>query len=137
MIKFSKCCTPVPGDDIIGFITKGFGVSVHRRDCPNVHLDDPNQHGRWVNVTWADEIDCTYQTTLSVESSDRTGMWLDISSVLAGMKLKVTEFSGRDVGEGRSVTTLTIEVADLAQLETVIRKLRNISGVTAVLRHSV
>lgn len=100
MIKFSRCCTPVPGDDIIGFITKGFGVSIHRKDCPNVRPDAPDQRGRWVNVCWADDVDGFYPTSLEIESSDRSGMWVDIANVLTAAKLKMTQISGRDIGGG-------------------------------------
>ncbi len=134
MVKFSKCCTPVPGDDIIGFITKGFGVSVHRRDCPNVRLDAPDQRGRWVNVCWADDLTDSYPTSLEIESSDRSGTWADIANVLTAAKLKTTQISGRDVGDGRTITHVTFEVKDLNQLNQVRQKLRNISGVTAVRR---
>ena len=134
MIKFSKCCTPVPGDDIIGFITKGFGVSVHRRDCPNVRPDAPDQRGRWVNVCWADDVDDYYPTSLEVESSDRSGMWVDIANVLTAAKLKMTKISGQDIEGGRSVIHITFEVKDLNQLNQVRQKIRNISGVYNVRR---
>ncbi|MEA4965998.1 MAG: bifunctional (p)ppGpp synthetase/guanosine-3',5'-bis(diphosphate) 3'-pyrophosphohydrolase [Oscillospiraceae bacterium] len=134
MIKFSKCCTPVPGDEIIGFITKGYGVSIHRKDCPNVHPEQPDQRGRWVSVAWADNLEGLYPTSLEIESSDRTGMWMEITSVLSSMKLKITEISGRDLGGGRSVANVTFEVRDLEQLRTVRQKIRNISGVSAVRR---
>ena len=134
MIKFSKCCTPVPGDDIIGFITKGFGVSVHRRDCPNVRHDAPDQRGRWVHVCWADDVDYYYPTSLEVESSDRSGMWVDIANVLTAAKLKMTKISGQDIEGGRSVIHITFEVKDLNQLNQVRQKIRNISGVYNVRR---
>ena len=134
MIKFSKCCTPIPGDDIIGFITKGFGVSVHRRDCPNVRPDAPDQRGRWVNVCWADDVDDYYPTSLEVESSDRSGMWVDIANVLTAAKLKMTKISGQDIEGGRSVIHITFEVKDLNQLNQVRQKIRNISGVYNVRR---
>ena len=134
MIKFSKCCTPIPGDDIIGFITKGFGVSVHRKDCPNVRPDAPDQRGRWVNVCWADDVDDYYPTSLEVESSDRSGMWVDIANVLTAAKLKMTKISGQDIEGGRSVIHITFEVKDLNQLNQVRQKIRNISGVYNVRR---
>ena len=136
MIKFSKCCTPVPGDDIIGFVTKGFGVSVHRKDCPNVRLDSEEHQGRWVNVSWADETEGGYPTSLEIESSDRGGMWLDIANVLATAKLKTTELTGRDIGNSCSLTRVTFEVRDLDQLNVVMQRIRNISGVYTVRRGS-
>ncbi len=135
MIKFAKCCTPVPGDDIIGFITRGFGVSIHRKNCPNVHPEDPEQRGRWVRVSWAGQPEPGYSTTLFVEASDRNGMFLDIASVLAGLKLKTSAINGRDLEDGKSIITITFEVRDAAQLEQVRQKLRGIPGVTAVNRN--
>ena len=135
MIKFSKCCTPVPGDDIIGFITKGFGVSVHRKDCVNVHPEDPEQRGRWVRVNWAAQPESGYSTTLLVEASDRSGMFLDIASVLTALKLKTSAINGRDLDDGRSIITITFEVRDATQLEQVRQRLRSIPGVTAVRRN--
>lgn len=136
MIKFSKCCTPVPGDKIIGFITKGFGVSIHRKDCPNVRANTDEQQGRWVNVSWADDAEGTFPTTLEIESSDRGGMWLDIANVLATAKLKTTELTGRDIGNSCSLTRVTFDVKDVDQLSVVMQRLRNISGVYTVRRSS-
>ena len=134
MIKFSKCCTPVPGDDIVGFITKGFGVSVHRADCPNVRDDDPEQKGRWVNVCWADDVEGNYPTTLVVEAADRNGLLLDVANVITAAKLKMTEINGRDIGGNKAILHLTFEVKDLSVLNQVRQKIRNISGVIAVRR---
>ena len=89
MIKFSRCCTPVPGDDIIGFITKGYGVSVHRKDCPNAKSAlDPAQSGRWVKVTWAESPEATFSTALEIDSIDRDGLMLDVTTILTSLRLR-------------------------------------------------
>ena len=130
MIKFSRCCTPVPGDDIIGFITKGYGVSIHRRDCPNAAgANDPRQAGRWVHVAWCTDAEKPFTTTLEVDSTDRDGIWLDIATVLNASKVKVTELSGRDMPAGKARTIATFEVKNVQELETIRTKIRALSGV--------
>jgi len=135
MIKFSRCCTPVPGDDIIGFITKGYGVSIHRRDCPNAAgANDPRQAGRWVRVSWNTDAEKPFSTTLEVDSTDRDGIWLDIATALSSSKVKVTEISGRDMPAGKARTIATFEVKNVQELEAIRTKIRAISGVLDVRR---
>ena len=135
MIKFARCCTPVPGDDIVGFITKGYGVSVHRRDCPNARqATDPAQAGRWVKVTWADQTSEPFVTSLEIYAVDREALILDIATVMTGMRLKVTELNARLLPEKQSLVSLSFEVKDLSQLSSVLKKLQMISGVTDVRR---
>ena len=134
MIKFSRCCTPVPGDDIVGFITKGYGVSIHRRDCRNASgASDPKQAGRWVKVAWSTE-DKPFSTTFEIDSTDRGGIWLDIATALSAAKLKVTELSGRDMPAGKARTVATFEVRNVQELETIRTKIRAIDGVIDVRR---
>ena len=135
MIKFSRCCTPVPGDDIIGFITKGYGVSVHRRDCPNAKSAlDPAQSGRWVKVTWAESPEATFMTALEVDSVDREGLMLDVATILTSLRLRMNEMSARSVGSGRALVSLVFQVHNLTELQNVMARLRGISGVSAVRR---
>ena len=135
MIKFSKCCTPVPGDAIIGFITKGFGVSVHRADCPNTHQkDDPRQAARWVRVRWANEEAQPFETTLELDCITRDGLLLDVATVMTTTRVKVKELNGKDLPGGRSTFTLRFEVKDVAELEAIRGKLINIRDVIATRR---
>ena len=135
MIKFSRCCTPVPGDDIIGFITKGYGVSVHRKDCPNAKSAmDPSQSGRWVKVTWAESPEATFTTALEVDSVDRDGLMLDVTTILTSLRLRMNEMSARSVGSGRALVSLVFQVHNLTELQNVMARLRGISGVSAVRR---
>ncbi len=131
MIRFARCCTPVPGDGIIGFITKGFGVSVHRLDCPNAqNRSEPHQAARWVSVRWADEDDQPFETTLELECTTRDGLLLDVATTMTAARVRVKELNGKDLPGGRSVFTVRFEVRNVDELETVRNKLLNIRGVT-------
>ena len=135
MIKFSRCCAPVPGDEIIGFITKGYGVSVHRRDCPNARrAEDPEQHGRWVKVTWAESPESTFLTSLELEATDRDSLMLDIATIMTTLRMRLNEMTARSVGNGKILTVLRFYVHNRTELETVRLRLRGISGVIDVRR---
>ncbi len=130
MIKFAKCCTPVPGDAIIGFITKGFGVSVHRCDCPNTaHRNDPIQAARWVNVRWASSEDQPFETTLELDCITRDGLLLDVATVLSSSRVRTKECFGKDLPDGKSIFTVRFEVRNVAELESIRSKLLNIRDV--------
>ena len=130
MIKFSKCCTPVPGDAIVGFITKGFGVSVHRADCPNAqHRSDPEQAARWVNVRWANVDDQPFETTLELDCITRDGLLLDVATTMTAARIRVKELSGKDLPGGRSTFTVRFEVKNIAELDTIRARLLNIRDV--------
>ena len=131
MIKFAKCCTPVPGDAIAGFITKGFGVSVHRADCPNAkHKDDPKQAARWVRVRWAIQEDQPFETTLELECITRDGLLLDVAQTMTTARVRVKELTGKDLPGGRSMFTIRFEVKNTQELETIRKKLIGIKDVT-------
>ena len=130
MIKFAKCCTPVPGDAIIGFITKGFGVSVHRCDCPNTaNREHPIQAARWVPVRWANQDSQPFETVLELECITRDGLLLDVAQTMTTARVRVKELYGKDMPGGRSVFTVKFEVKDVAELDTVRNKLLNIPDV--------
>lgn len=130
MIKFAKCCTPVPGDAIVGFITKGYGVSIHRADCPNAqNREDPKQAARWVRVRWAAQEEQPFSTTLELDCITRDGLVLDVATVLTTARVRVKELSGKDLPGGRSAITIRFEVKDVAELESIRKKLLNIRDV--------
>ena len=130
MIKFAKCCTPVPGDDIVGFITKGFGVSVHRTDCPNAQgRDDPRQSGRWVRVSWANQEEQPFDTTLELECETRDGLLLDLATVMTSTRVRVKEMNGKDLPGGHSIFTVRFEVKNVQELETIRNRLVNVRSV--------
>ena len=130
MIKFAKCCTPVPGDAIVGFITKGFGVSIHRADCPNAaHRDDPIQSARWVRVRWANQEEQPFETTLELDCITRDGLLLDVATVMSTARIRLKELNGKDLPGGKSVFTVRFEVKNVEELETIRTKLLNIRDV--------
>ena len=132
MIKFAKCCTPVPGDAITGFITKGFGVSVHRADCPNAaNREDPRQAARWVRVRWATQEEQPFETTLELDCITRDGLLLDVATVMTTARVRVKELNGRDLPGGRSMFVVRFEVKNVAELESIRKKLLNIRDVVA------
>ena len=130
MIKFSKCCTPVPGDAIVGFITKGFGVSIHRVDCPNTAgITDPKQSARWVRVRWDNVEEQPFETTLELDCITRDGLLLDVAMVMTTARVRVKELTGKDIPGGHSVFTVRFEVKNVAELESIRNKLLNIRDV--------
>jgi GTP pyrophosphokinase len=130
MIKFAKCCTPVPGDPIIGFITRGYGVSVHRMDCPNTqHRDDPAQSARWVRVHWASQAEQPFDTTLELDCITRDGLLLDLATVMTTSRVRLKELYGKDLPGGRSVFTVRFEVKNVTELEQIRHRLLNIRDV--------
>ena len=130
MIKFSRCCTPVPGDSIVGFITKGYGVSVHRTDCPNAaNRHHPTQAARWVRVRWANAEEQPFETTLELECITRDGLLLDIASTMTTARARVKELNGKDLPNGHSVFIIRFEVKNTAELDSIRTKLTNIRDV--------
>ena len=137
LVKFSRCCTPVPGDDIVGFITRGQGVSIHRRDCSNYRqrLNQPESEQRWIKVSWAREINDSYVTTLIITAKDRSGLVMDIATVLNALNAKVRTLSSRDVGAGLALTVISLEVKNAGELKYIINRLSSIPGVSNVARN--
>ena len=130
MIKFAKCCTPVPGDAIAGFITKGFGVSIHRADCPNAaNRTDPTQANRWVRVRWANVEEQPFETTLELDCITRDGLLLDVVTVMTTNRIRVKELNGKDLPGGKSVFTVKFEVKNVAELDSIRNKLLSIRDV--------
>ena len=136
LVKFSKCCSPVPGDNIVGFITRGYGVSVHRADCPNVlrSRDNPAEAGRWIRVSWADKTSESYHTMLQIVAKDRISLIVDVSTVLSATKTRVLSLHARSTPDGFGLLDLGIEVSDRDQLKTVMNRLEQIQGVMKVTR---
>ena len=136
LVKFSKCCTPVPGDEIVGFITRGYGVSVHRRDCPNAAPERrrPEEAGRWIKVSWGTNTRESYRTALQVVAKDRLSLIMDVSTALAAIKTRVSSLNARSTPDGFTLITMDVDVSDREQLRGVIRRLEQISGVIRVTR---
>ena len=136
LVKFSKCCTPVPGDKIVGFITRGYGISVHRADCPNADPTrrPPEEVGRWIKVSWGGKTRESYRTNLQVVSKDRPNLLVDISTILSAAKVHVSSLNARSTADGFALISLAVDVSDSQQLQAVMRRLEQISGVMRVTR---
>ena len=136
LVRLSKCCNPVPGDDIVGFITKGRGVSVHRADCPNIQPSalSEEDRSRFIVVNWCGEKSKSYVATLRVEAEDTTGIMMRITSVIAEMGLECVSINARRVKNKSSVMTFGLEISDTDDLKRAMTRISQISGVLEVTR---
>ena len=133
LVKLSKCCNPVPGDDIIGYITKGRGVSVHRTDCVNVK-DLLKDEDRIIDVYWYTEKAAAYNVDISIFANDRTGLLADIIQVLNDLKTKLMALNSKATKEHIATIEITIEVENVEELNKVLRELRKVDSVYEVTR---
>ena len=129
LVKFAQCCNPVPGDPVIGFITRGYGVSVHRRDCTNVpkDMDTAPTRERWVSVRWEEDVDTAFHANLYIVAHNGVNLLLKLTTVLAGMHIPVHAINARDQGDGAVVNSVE-------HLTYVMQRLRAIDGVDEVQR---
>ena len=136
LVKFAKCCAPVPGDPITGFITKGYGVSIHRKDCVNVinASKDSNDAGRWINVNWADTDDRLYSAIVQINAQNRAGIVADIATCINGQDTKISSFNANDIGNDIAFITIGVEVKCRDELIAAMARLMSIKGVTGVRR---
>lgn len=134
LVKFSKCCNPVPGDNIIGYITKGRGVSIHRTDCLNMQdlLHDEN---RTIDVSWYDEkVEGTYNVDIEIFSNDRTGLLSDIVKQITSQKINIMGVNTKTSKERIATIEVTIEVENIEQLSKVLKAVRKVDSVYEVKR---
>lgn len=136
LVKFAQCCNPLPGDDVVGFITRGYGVSVHKRDCQNVQasMNDPTQRDRWVAVRWADNAATQFRSTLDIVAKNSNTMLADISVALANMRVPTHEFNARELKNGNINVLVTISTQGLEHLSSIIQKISKVPGVLSVER---
>lgn len=138
VVRFAQCCNPLPGDDIIGFITKGHGVSVHRKDCVNYlnQKDDPEMKDRWVSVKYegTGKKQGYFKCTLDIIAVDRIGLLADISSALAMINIYIYESTARELKNGNAILSITVSIAGMEQLNNVINRLKKIKNVISVER---
>ena len=137
LIKLSKCCNPLPGDSIIGFITRGHGVSVHKRDCPNVpkNIAFSEEPERWVTVHWNQNVKQeTFQATLLITCMPRIGLMADVSTLLANMHVNINAITTREFKDTRYEIIITITVSGVEHLNSVIAKLKKINNVLEIER---
>ena len=139
LIKFSRCCNPLPGDNIIGFITRGHGVSIHTRNCPNVPADisKAGEPDRWVVAYWDTNIREDFKCTLQISCLNHIGLLADVSSLLANMHIMINDISTRNTKDGRISIMLTVSVNGVEHLNSLTAKLSKISGVLSVERTGV
>ena len=136
LIKFARCCDPLPGDDIIGFITRGHGVSIHNRNCSNVpkNIESSPEPERWIKAWWDTKTDNNYRATLIVTGLDRVGLLADLSGQLANMHVMIHSLFTKESKDGRCLINLTITVNGAEHLNSVKEKLKKVKGVTSVER---
>ncbi|HEX3026702.1 MAG TPA: RelA/SpoT family protein, partial [Clostridia bacterium] len=136
LVKIARCCNPLPGDRIVGFVTRGFGVSVHKKDCPNVvqNMNNEDYSGRWVKVHWADNVQSSFKASLQINSVNRCGLLADITAALSSMRVMIHGINARELKNGDLFINLTVDVTSIAHLQSVITKIGKISGVLDVSR---
>ena len=135
MIKLARCCNPVPGDDIVGFITKGRGISVHRRDCSNVVNLPDHEKARFIEVEWEDlKAGKSYDAEICIVGSDRKGILSDISRACEDMDIHLSGVNAKTGRDGSLTMTITLSISSTQEMQKVLRNLRNIEGVTQVYR---
>lgn len=132
LVRFAKCCNPVPGDEIVGYITRGRGVSIHRKDCTNIA--GMTQDGRLIEVSWVSHEHSEYNAELQVEAEDKPGLFMDITRLLLDMNIKLKAINARTVKNTTAIINLTIEISDKQQLDRVMKQLRKLPEVKEVFR---
>lgn len=128
-VRFAKCCSPLPGDDIVGYITRGRGVTVHRTDCENIIRDKENNAGKMINVSWVEDNDSRFEADIQLKANDRRGILNEITHVISNEKVGLNGIYARKGSEIGITIDLTLEVNGIEQLNHVMRKLNNIPGV--------
>lgn len=139
LIKFSRCCNPLPGDDIIGFITRGHGVSIHTKKCTNVP-DDISKAGepeRWITAYWDTNVKEDFKCTLQLFCLNRIGLLADVSSLLASMRIMINDISTRNTSDGRAIVMVTVSVNGVEHLNSLVAKIDKIDGVLSIERSGI
>lgn len=136
LVKFARCCNPLPGDEITGFITRGYGVSIHKKSCCNVPhpISDAAEPERWIHVHWEGEVQEDFQTTLEIVANDRSGLLADVTQQLFNMHLFIHSLNSRELKDGRAAITATITVNGRAHLESIVSRMNAIDGVESIRR---
>lgn len=136
LVKFSKCCNPLPGDEIIGFITRGHGVSIHNRNCTNVPRDiaAAAEPDRWIPAYWSNTVKEEFKATLLATCIDRVGLIADVSGQLANMHVMIHSLTTRELKDGRCTLLMTITVNGVEHLNSVIGRISKINGMLSVER---
>ena len=137
MLRMSRCCNPVPGDEIIGYITKGRGISVHRTDCVNIISLAPDERDRLINVEWDTRKGTSYEADITVVAEDRKGLFSDLSKVCESMDVHISGVNTKNSGEGELTIILTWSIENIDQMQKLLRTLKGTQGVISVYRTGV
>jgi GTP pyrophosphokinase len=137
LIRYSKCCNPVPGDKIIGYITRGRGVSIHRQDCVNISAlyTDDEEKKRLIDVLWEDTKQELFLAHLKIVCNDRAGLLVDAANAMADSKVSVKAISARTVKDNMAIIEASVEIRDTVQLDTLINKLKSVKDIIDVTRN--
>ena len=132
-IRFSHCCTPVPGDEIVGYISRSRGVTIHRADCPNVKYLEPE---RLIEAVWpaTNAVGEKFVSSLGITAEDRSGLVIEVATLINNMKITMTNINARAEKNGTAVITVTVEISSVGDLENLIKKIQSLKGVTSVSR---
>ena len=137
-VRFSKCCNPVPGDEIVGFVTRGRGVTIHRTDCINVLNLPEMERNRLIDAEWQAEEDekgtATYATEISIYANNRIGMYVDIARIFTEREIDVTNMNARTNKQGKATITMSFDIHGTEELNTLMAKIRQIDGVLDIER---
>ena len=134
LIRFAKCCSPLPGEDIIGYITKGRGVAVHRRDCTNINLNDEFSKNRLVEVEWNNPEKSKFEGEIKVIGVDRLGLLNDVIHIVSMEKLSMSGVNCRVLKDNTVHISILVEVNDISELRQLMKKIKSIPGVDEVSR---
>ena len=136
LVKFAKCCSPLPGDEIVGFITRGFGVSIHKKDCENAQasMANPENRERWVNAHWEEQVQENYKATLEMVAMDRDGLVGDVAVALGELRVPIYALTARSADNGRASMSATLGISSTEHLNSVVAKLRKVKDMITVTR---
>lgn len=134
MVKLARCCNPIPGDPVIGYITRGSGISVHRADCPNVLSNNPDEQKRLIEVAWDIGINDVYKVNIVITSGDRPGIMSEIMNIVSEAKVNISSLNGHTDKNKIAILHLGLDIVSLEQLEYVMNKIRRMKGVFTVER---
>ena len=134
MVKLARCCNPIPGDPVIGYITRGSGISVHRRDCPNVLSNNPAEQSRLIEVSWDIATDAVYKVNIVISADNRPGMMSDIMQVTSEAKLNINALNCRTDKNKVASITMGLDISNLDQLDNIMNKIKRMKGVYSVER---
>ena len=142
MVKFARCCNPLPGDPVVGFVTKGFGISIHKQDCPNVlqNRSNPENADRWKTARWesaaeeAGTVSSIYEALLQIHADDRIGMLADITTALADMRVSILAINIINCNDGRHIINLKVGCRNIDHCNSIVSRLKSLKGVNHITR---